>query len=237
MTASPVSEPQLEVEGASDARFYRFSVMLTGALRMWRATRVTLPVILLNAVLQGVLILPTQSAFTGLTLALTALGSALALVATLAVVTAGALDSFGLVHPNWDGVRRRLAASWVPFVGWTCALFVVVVAGFALWTWPGALLLALGLFVPLSAMDRASPLRATWLIIRRRPVRWAVTVLVVLALGLVAYLSRAVLWFFVPQFVGVAIAGLVWGVLVWWVSTGLAALYLAVSRGRPEVER
>jgi hypothetical protein len=197
---------------------------------MWRATRVALPAILVNAVVQALLVLPTQSTFSGWTLALTAVGSAVALLATLGVVVSAALDSYGpTTRPSWSRVYERLAGAWLRYLGWTSALYVVAVVGFALWTWPGAVVLAAGLFVPVCALDESPPVRGTWSIIRARPVRWAVTVGAVLALGLIAALLTAVLWFFVPLFAGVAIAGVVWGLLAWWWATGLAALYLTVN--------
>ena len=209
---------------------YRFSVLGTGLLRMWRATAVVLPVIIVNSLVQALLILPTQSAFSGITLALTGLVSALVLLATFGVTVAAALDSHGPDRPTWAGVRARVAGAWGPFAVWTVGLFVVVTAGFAFWTWPGAVLLAAGLLIPLAAMDRRSPLRATWSVIRQRPMRWIVTVVVLLVLALLGFLLTGVLWFFVPQFLGVVIAGLAWGLLIWWWTTGLAALYLAVER-------
>lgn len=232
MTASPVSEPTTIERDEPAAARYRYSVLLTGARRMWRGTGVVVPMIVVNALAQGLLVLPTQSAFAGLVLAVTALVSAVALLASVGVVVAAALDSHGPTRPTWRGVLRRVGGSWLAYVAWTTALFVLVAVGFAFWTWPGAVVLAVGLFVPLAAMDGQSPPGATWSIIRQRPVRWAVTVVAVLALGLIASLLTAVLWFFVPQFVGVVIAGLAWGVLVWWWVTSLAALYLTVSKRR-----
>lgn len=195
---------------------------------MWRATRIALPMIVGNAVVQGALVLPTQAEFAGWVLVATALGSAAALLVTLGVVVAAALDCFEPARPTWSGVRTRLAGAWLQYVGWTSALFVAAVVGFALWTWPGVVVLAAGLFVPLYALDRQPPVRATWSIIRQRPARWVISVVVVTALALLAFLLTAVLWFFVPLFTGVAIANLVWGLLVWWWATSLASLYLTV---------
>lgn len=236
MTMSSVaSEPTGDRQGSPAPR-YRYSVLVTGAARMWRATRVVVPTIVVNALVQGLLVLPTQSAFAGWVLVVTALGSAAVWLVTLGLVVSAALECYGPTRPTWPDVRLRLAGAWVPYAGWTAALFVAAVIGFALWTWPGALVLAAGLFVPLCALAGQRPLPATWAIIRRRPVRWAVTVTVVLTLGLLASLLTAVLWFFVPLFVGVAIANLVWGLLGWWWATGLASLYLTVNGREPPVD-
>lgn len=230
MTTSPVSEPSVTVPAGRAGSLYRFSVLLTGAVRMWRGSAVVLPLIVVNALAQGFLVLPTQSAFAGWVLAVTALASAVLLVATLGVILAAALASYPPGRPSWASVRQRWGSSGLPYIAWTAALFLLAVVGFAFWTWPGALVLAAGLFVPLAAIDGAEPLRATWSIVRRRPARWVVTVAVVLALATIGFLLTAVLWFFVPLYVGVAFASLVWGMLVWWWATGLAALYLSVTR-------
>lgn len=230
MNASPVSEPPVAVRATEARPLYRFSVLLTGAGRMWRASAVVVPAIVVNALAQGLLVLPTQSAFAGWVLVLTALASAALLVATLGVILSAALASYPPDRPSWAAVHRRLGSAWLPYVAWTAVLFLLTVVGFAFWTWPGAIVVAAGLFVPLAAIDGAAPLRATWSMIRRRPLRWAVTVAVVLALATIGSLLTAVLWFFVPLYAGVAFASLMWGLLVWWWATGLAGLYLTVKR-------
>lgn len=47
---------------------YRISVLASGLRRMWRATAVALPVIVVNAPVQGLLVPPTQGAVTPLVL-------------------------------------------------------------------------------------------------------------------------------------------------------------------------
>ena len=232
MSAAPVSPPSPSpaIQSPAAPRTYRFSTLFTGLGRMWRAWRITLPIIVVNALVQGLLILPTQSAYSLWTLTVTALASAVVLLATFGVMVAAALESHPPARPTWEHVRERLAAAWLPFAGWTAALFVVTAIGLAFWTWPGMIVLAIGLFVPLCALDRTSPVSSSWKIMRQRPLRWLITVVLILAMGSLAFLLTAVLWFFVPLYVGVALGCLFWGLLVWWWSTSLAALYLDVVR-------
>jgi hypothetical protein len=210
-------------------QFYRFSALFSGLAKMWRAWRVTGPVILVNAVVQALLIIPsTGGTFSTSVFLLTALASAVVMLGAAAVVVAGGLES-AVGRVTWGATLQRIRAALLPFTLWTIGLFVVVLVGLSLHTWPGLVLAAVLPFVMIAAMapDR-NPIGANFRVIAARPFRWAVTLLIIGGIAALIWLGFALLWFFVPGVIGAVIASLVGGLLTWWWCTSLSCIYLSV---------
>lgn len=221
-------------EKGSPPQYYRFSALISGFARMWRAWRVTGPVIVVNAVIQALLIIPsTGGTFSTPVFLLTAFASAVVMLAAAAVVVAGSLQSpTGTV--TWAATLERIRGNLLPFVLWTVALFLVVLVGLSFGTWPGLLLAAIFPYLLIAAMagDR-NAVGANFRVIAARPFRWAITMLIIGVIAALIWLGFALLWFFVPGVVGAIVASLVGGLLTWWWCTALACVYLSVRTGQP----
>lgn len=219
-----------EVERAK-VSYYSFSVLFSGLARMWRAWRVSLVVVLVNAAAQGLLILGSAGAISTPVFLLSVVASALVLLAAAALVTAASLDSV-TGRATWGSVIQRIRPRILRFTLWTVGLAVLVVIGLAFGGWPGLLLTAILPFVVLGAIaGERNPLKANFLVIFARPIRWAFTLLIIGGIAFVAWIFMAAWWFFVPGVIGAAISTFVGGMLTWWWSTSLACIYRSVRDG------
>ena len=187
------------VEVAEAPRYYGWSALVAGVRGAWRGWRVVLPVVVLNAVVQALLVLPDpipgQSSYAGVLAA----ASFVALLVTAALLAASALESvLGQVRWGAAAARARRSAAW--FALWFVVWVAVGAIGLALWTWPGLLWLALTPYLLLAASDgRRGAIVADLRAIAARPVRWLVTTLIVGIVAGVAWLLGAVTGFFVGR--------------------------------------
>ncbi len=201
----------------------------------WRGWRVVLPVVVLNAVVQALLVLPDpipgQSSYAGVL----AVASFVALLVTAALLTASALESvLGPVHWGAAAARARRSAAW--FALWFVVWVAVGAVGLALWTWPGLLWLAVTPYLLLAASDgHRGAIVAGLRAIAARPVRWLVTTLIVGIVAGVAWLLGAVTGFFVGGAVGSALTWFWFGLLAAWFLAAWAAVYRSTPVGAPPV--
>ncbi|MFN8129338.1 MAG: hypothetical protein U0R28_11110 [Candidatus Nanopelagicales bacterium] len=194
---------------------YGISVLATGFARMWRGVLPFVMVALVNAVVQASLLYLSPFWL--------ALGiSAAVLLISFALITQIAVRSVSGRSGLADLVGGDLLRFSLWVIGWT----LVVSAGFALYFWPGVLLLALTAFIPVAAVTGArNPLAANFRAIRARPWRWLVTVLITLLVVLVVWLASALTTFFIGGWIAAFGTWLVIGFVAAWLLTAWSALY------------
>jgi hypothetical protein len=178
-------------------------------------------------VIQALIIPSTGASFSTPVFLLTALGSAVVMLAAAAVVVAGSLES-AVGRVTWAATLQRIRGSLLPFLLWTVALFVVVLVGLSFHTWPGLLLAAVFPYLLIAAMaGERNPVGTNFRVIAARPFRWAITMLII---GVIA----ALIWlgFRTPLVLCAGVLGairlLVGGLLTWWWCSALACIYLSV---------
>lgn len=165
------------VDSAPQRPLYRVSALLTGLVRMWRAWAVVVPVIVANALLQGLLLLP------GLTPALEPAFVAVAILSFLVLVASFCLVATALLEAttgpvDWRSVYRRSWRRFPPLLLWSLVLLVAVLLGLVLYIIPGFVILALFPYLLLAAVDgRSNPPVVNFRTIRARVGRWIVTVI------------------------------------------------------------
>ena len=126
---------------------YRVSVLATGFARMWRAWRVLLPVVIVNAVVQGVLLLAGVLPYLTVVFVLTALLSFVVLVVSFGLIAAAMLQAAEGPVSAGAAIDTLRARTW-PLLAWSLGLVLVAIAGFALYVVPGFIILALVLAFP-----------------------------------------------------------------------------------------
>jgi hypothetical protein len=209
--------------------YYRISALAFGLARMWRGWVVIVPVVVLNAVFQALLILPdptpglnASAILIGLLSALFFLGAYTLIAGTALKVPDGRVGwstALGVVRPN--AARYALSA---------LALAIVVVIGLALYTVPGLLALALTPFLLLAALDgQRNPIAVNFATIGRRFWRWLVTTAITGLVVVIGWLMAGLFAFFIrgslASFVVWAVAGLV----VAWFTTAWALIYRSAN--------
>ena len=214
---------------AEQAPLYRVSALATGFARMWRAWRVLLPVVVVNALVQGILLLSGVLPYLTIVFALTALLSFVILVASFGLIAAAMLQATeGAVSAGAavDTLRDR---TW-PLLAWSLGLVLVVIAGFALYLVPGFIVLALSPYLLLAVMDgERNPIAVNVRTIGARWGRWLITVI---AMGVVCFgmwFLSALDGFFVTGAPGAIIAWLVLGMVASWFICAWALIYRSVN--------
>lgn len=207
---------------------YRFSVLLTALVRMWRGWRILVPAVVVNAGLQGLLLLPGTMPYLGLWFAVPAVLSLLALVVSYALIAAAMLDA----ATGRVAVRRSVRVAqtrFLPLLGWSAALLIVVTISFALYVIPGFVVLAVTPYVLLAVVDgQRNPLAVNFRLIAARWVRWIVTVVAMAIICLVLWLFATVTGFFVTGAPAGAIAWLVLGLAAAWFTCAWALVYRSI---------
>lgn len=199
---------------------YRFSALSRAFLLFWRAAIVLLPVILLNAIVQALLTLASYSPDDVVLNTVLAALSGLLVLLSIAVVTACAVSVSGGTF-GWSSTFAWARQHWLTFGVWSVGLGIVVALGFALWTVPGILVLAVTPFMLIAAMSgERNALRANFTVLARKFWRWLVTTLIVVVV--------ASLWFLISGFVDFFLRGLLGAITVWTV-TGFFASWFIVA--------
>lgn len=223
---------------ASVQRRYGASAARAGGRGVVRAWRVVLPVVLLGAVAQAVLVLPDPVPGQSPWVWALAAVSLVVIVASGALLAAAALESVRPVPEasvGWHPVLARVRRSAAGFTLWFLAWLVVVSIGLAWWTWPGLLVVAITPYLLLAASDgRRNALSVNVAAVRARPGRWLVTTVVFAVVAGLAWLSAAVSGFFLG---GPVSAGLTWfwlGLLGAWFLSTWAAVYRSTPAGTRE---
>jgi hypothetical protein len=223
------------VEAAAAPRYYRWSALVAGVRGAWRGWRVVVPVVVVNALVQALLVLPDpipgQSAYAGVLAAV----SFVALLVAASLLSASALESvLGRVHWGAAAARARRSSGW--FALWFVVWVAVGALGIVLWTWPGLLWLALTPYLLLAAADgRRDAIVADVRAIVARPVRWLVTTLIVGVAAGLAWLLGVVTGFFVDGAAGSALTWFWFGLLGAWFLATWAAVYRSTPVGAPPV--
>ena len=214
---------------AEHASLYRVSVLATGFARMWRAWRVLLPVVVVNALVQGILLLPGVLPYLTIAFVLTALLSFVILVASFGLIAAAMLQAVeGPVSAGAaiDTLRDR---TW-PLLAWSLGLVLVAIAGFAIYVVPGFIVLALTPYLLLAVVDgQRNPIAVNFRTIGARWGRWLITVVIMGAICFIMWFLSALDGFFVTGAPGAIIAWLVLGMVSAWFTCAWALIYRSVN--------
>jgi hypothetical protein len=218
----------MSVPSASPS-LYRFSILTTAAIRMWRAWRIVLPVALINASVQAILLLPGFLPYLSAPFIVTSLLSFAVLVASLGFITVAMLEAVqGRVHFRW--VVQRVRARFLPLLAWSIGLVVLVTLGFSLYVIPGFVILGLTPYLLLAVVDgRSRPLHTNFVTIGSRWGRWLVTIAVLAILCLVLWLLAALGGFFIGGPAGAFVAWLSLGIISSWFICAWSLVYRSVN--------
>jgi hypothetical protein len=217
LTAPAVQSPQT----------YRFTALGSGLLRMWRSWKVIVPVVVINAIAQSLLV--WTGVLPGLTpgFILLAVVSYLVFVVSLTLILAALLESSGGAM-SLSTVRDRARRSLPRMLLWSTLLLLGTVVGLVLYIVPALILWALTPFVLIAAVDgQRNPLSANLRVIGRRWGRWLVTCTVMGVIGALLWLLGALDGFFVTGALGALIGWVVLGLVVSWFSCAWVLIYRA----------
>ena len=211
------------------ASLYRVSVLITGFARMWRAWRVLLPVVIVNAVVQGILLLSGVLPYLTVVFVLTALLSFVILVASFGLIAAAMLQAVEGPVSAGAAIDTLRARTW-PLLAWSLGLVLVAIAGFALYVVPGFIVLALTPYLLLAVVDgKRNPLAVNFRTIGARWGRWLITVVLMGVICFVMWFLSALDGFFVTGAPGAMIAWLVLGLVSAWFTCAWALIYRSVN--------
>jgi hypothetical protein len=203
---------------------------------MWRGWRVIVPVVVVNAALQALLIWSDPTPGCGIGPLLLALVSAVVFLVSYGLVAATALKvADGSV--GWQQAVTTLRSHAVRYSVWAVGLAVVAFAGFAAYTVPGLVVLAFTPFLLLAALDgQRNPLGANVRTIGRSFWRWLLTTVITGAVVLVGNLVGGLTTFFVRGSVASLLVWVVAGLVLAWFTTAWALIYRSawVEQSEPE---
>ena len=211
------------------ASLYRVSVLVTGFARMWRAWRLLLPVVIVNAVVQGILLLSGVLPYLTIVFVLTALLSFVILVASFGLIAAAMLQAVQGPVSAGAAIDTLRARTW-PLLAWSLGLVLVAIAGFALYVVPGFIVLALTPYLLLAVVDgKWNPLAINFRTLGARWGRWLVTVVLMGVVCFVMWFLSALDGFFVTGAPGAIIAWLLLGLVSAWFTCAWALIYRSVN--------
>lgn len=232
---SIIETPESQREQQPAPTYYAHSALFSGFARMRHMWKIAIPVVLINAVAQALLIIPSSTGGMTALFLLTVIVSVVVLLASAALVQAASIEG-AVAHTTWAAVAQRVRTAGMRFSIAIVVLAVLVVLAMLLSPWLGLFLAAVCCFVTLAAIDGASnPATANFRTIAARPARWLITMVIIGAIALVLWLLLAVNWFFIPTPAGSFIATTVCGIVTWWWSNSLALIYLSAKAARPEI--
>ena len=214
---------------SQQASLYRVSVLATGFARMWRAWRVLLPVVIVNAVVQGILLLSGVLPYLTIVFVLTALLSFVILVASFGLIAAAMLQAVEGPVSAGAAIDTLRARTW-PLLAWSLGLVLVAIAGFALYVVPGFIVLALTPYLLLAVVDgKWNPLAINFRTLGARWGRWLITVVLMGVVCFVMWFLSALDGFFVTGAPGAIIAWLLLGLVSAWFTCAWALIYRSVN--------
>ena len=188
-----------------------------------------LPVVIVNALVQGILLLPGVLPYLTIVFVFTALLSFVILVASFGLVAAAMLQAVEgpvSVGAAIDTLRNR---TW-PLLAWSLGLVLVAILGFSLFVVPGFVILALTPYLLLAVIDgKGNPLAVNFRTIGARWGRWLVTVVLMGVICFVMWFLSALDGFFVTGAPGAMIAWLVLGLVSAWFTCAWALVYRSVN--------
>lgn len=213
----------------SPAPLYRVSVLATGFASMWRAWRVLLPVVVVNALVQGILLLSGVLPYLTIVFVLTALLSFVILVASFGLIAAAMLQATEGPVSAGAAVDTLRARTW-PLLAWSLGLVLVAIVGFAIYVVPGFIVLALTPYLLLAVIDgKRNPLAVNFQTIGARWGRWLITVVLMGVICFVMWFLSALDGFFVTGAPGAIIAWLGLGLVSAWFTCAWALVYRSVN--------
>ncbi len=214
---------------SASTRLYGFSVLASAFVRMWRAWRILLPVVTVNALVQATLLVPGLLPYLSVSFVLASLLSFVVLVLSFGAVAASMLQAAqGSVDAR--AVWGELRARWLPLLAWSLGIVIIATIGFSLYLLPGFVVLAAVPYLLLAVVDgRSRPLRVNFRTIGARWVRWLVTVGVLAIVCLVVWVLALVDTFFVGGVGGSFIGWIVLGIVASWFVCAWALIYRAVN--------
>lgn len=229
-----MSATQVETttQSSEKPKVYGHTVFITAMVRYWRAVWVFLAVILVNAVLQTILVLPegTVPSF-NLLFIIKGIVSYLVMVGCLSVMVAAALQiPDGKV--SFGSALSAARANFAKFLGWTVLWTLICVIGFMFYVYPGLILMAILPFVIFAASDaRTNPLKANFQAIGSRIGRYLITLIVTLAFLAFLYVFAGLSAFVYPYVFAAFWMWLICGIVGSWLITGWALLYRSTKVG------
>jgi hypothetical protein len=194
-------------------------------VRMWRGWRVIVPVIVVNALVQALLMWPPFAYDAMWWFWLSAVLSAVALGGSFALVAATALRvEDGPVH--WAAAVAPVRRHVIGYTLWAATWLITVSIGLALYTLPGLVVAALTPYLLIAALDgHRNALGRNLRTIGRRPWRWLLTTALV-GLGLlVGVVASGLFTFFVRPPLAAFVVWLIGGLLVAWLTVVWARIY------------
>lgn len=152
------------------------SAYFVALVRMWRGWAIILPVIVANAILQSLLVLPDLTPNLTLGFVLLAIVSLLVLIVSFALVGSAVLQAaVGRVDARQVLVQARQRLPMLAV--WSLGLLIVVLLGLSLWLLPGFIILAITPYLLLAVLDgRSNPLKVNFSVLGRRVGSWLFTV-------------------------------------------------------------
>lgn len=204
---------------------YRRSALLSAMLRMWRAWTVIVPVVVVNAIVQALLVIPQVDVAQGWLGLLVAAVSAVLFAVSFGLAVAAALQVPG-GRVSWRMATAKLRQHAVRYGLWALGLLVAFVAARAVNEGLALILLGLTPFVLLAAVDgRGNPLVVNMSTIGKRFWRWLVTAVIIGGVVVVGTLLSGFTAFFVRGGAASLIVWLVAGVVISWFTTAWALIY------------
>jgi hypothetical protein len=210
-------------------RLYRVSALASALVRMWRAWAIVIPVVVLNAIVQALLVLPDVMPGLSLTFIALALVSLLVLIASFALVATALLLSTR-APVTVGGVISVARGRFLPMLAWAIGLLAVVLIGLVLYVVPGLIVLAITPFLLLAVLDgRGSPLAVNFRTIGARWGRWLLTIVTMGVLSFLVWLLSALDGFFITGAPGALIGWILIGFVATWFTAAWTLIYRSVN--------
>lgn len=216
---------------SAQKNLYKFSALATALVRMWRAWRILIPVVAVNALVQAALLIPGLMPYLSVAFVIASLLSFVVLVFAFGAVTTAMLQAAqGSV--DYGSVWKALRARSLSLLLWSLALVIALTVGFSLYVLPGFAVLAATPYLLLAVVDgRSRPLRVNFQTIGARWGRWLVTIGVLGILCLIVWVLALVDSFFVGGAVGSLIGWIVLGFVASWFICAWALIYQSLRAG------
>lgn len=214
---------------APAAPIYRVSVLAVGFVRMWRAWKIVIPVIIVNAALQALLLLPNVLPYLTVAFVIVSLLSLLILVKAYNFVAAAMLQA--AVGPvEWRAVYANLWHRYFVLLAWSAGLLILVLIGVSLYVVPGLIVIALAPYLLLAVVDgKRNPLAVNFKTIGARWGRWLVTVIIMGVLSFGIWFLSALNGFFITGAPGAFIGWILIGFVASWFTCAWALVYRSVN--------
>ena len=214
---------------APAAPIYRVSVLAVGFVRMWRAWKIVIPVVIVNAALQALLLLPNVLPYLTVAFVIVSLLSLLILVKAYNFVAAAMLQA--AVGPvEWRAVYANLWHRYFVLLAWSVGLLILVLIGVSLYVVPGLIVIALAPYLLLAVVDgKRNPLAVNFKTIGARWGRWLVTVIIMGVLSFGVWFLSALNGFFITGAPGAFIGWILIGFVASWFTCAWALVYRSVN--------